>query len=240
MQDFIHSDAHAANFLISAQNQMQTIIDRLLHLDQLDSSGGSLSVRIPDRSKLFAMTPTHAGFEGWNLAGLVVVNDKLEKHILSNSPKKLHPSAVVHGHIYVRFPAVNAIIHTHAPFSLAFACQKLAIKPVTLHAKIIGGVPCLESDADEMADRHCKTITAIEEDMTSGMRGYRYALNHFNDLLDQITEIFEPRKDELLRHGLAFTVYRHGIFVMARNLAEAHDNLTRVERNAQVQLLIRG
>lgn len=73
--------------------------------------------------------------------------------------------------------------------------------------------------------------------MTTGVTGYQYALEHFRDLLDQIDERIAPRAAELRRHGLAFTVYRHGIFVAARRLDEAFDNLIRVERSAQVQLL---
>jgi ribulose-5-phosphate 4-epimerase/fuculose-1-phosphate aldolase len=44
------------------------------------------------------------------------------------------------------------------------------------------------------------------------------------------------RSQELKRHGLAFTVYKHGIFVLARNIDEAFDNLLRVEKNAQTQI----
>ncbi len=44
------------------------------------------------------------------------------------------------------------------------------------------------------------------------------------------------RSQELKRHGLVFTVYKHGIFVLARNIDEAFDNLLRVEKNAQTQI----
>ncbi|HEV8579661.1 MAG TPA: class II aldolase/adducin family protein, partial [Thermoanaerobaculia bacterium] len=126
---------------------------------------------------------------------------------------------------------------SHSPFSLAFACRGATIQPYTLHSKILGDIPCLQSDADLFPERNVRLLDEMEEQITSGVCGYRYAYRHFEALVDELEHRVVPRGEELIRHGLAFTVYKHGIFVVARNLAEAFDNLIRVERNAQVQLL---
>jgi|GEM_PF-2983750 len=224
-------------FLDESLAVMQEIVNQLRHLDWTDTTGGSLSIRLPHHPQLFAMTPTHSGFEGWALKGLTVLDQEMERQEMSTSSKPAHPSAIVHGHIYQHFAGVRAIIHTHAPHSLCFACQGRSILPYTLQSQILGEVPCLTSDVDELENRHSETINDQEVDFTTGMSGYSYALRHFNDLLSQIDQKFSGRAAELKRHGLAFTVYKHGVFVMARHLPEAHDNLVRVERNAQVQIM---
>jgi L-ribulose-5-phosphate 4-epimerase len=221
--------------------EMQDIASRLYDWNRVDTTGGSMSIRLPQRPVLFALTPTHSGFRRWKLTedGLVVLNHNLELSPFSTSRYCAHPSAIVHALIFKEFAQVNAVIHTHSPYSLAFAVQGRPILPVTLHSQIIGEVPCLPSNADEMGDRSVSTVDEKERQITTGIQGYDYAMLHFKGLLEEIAARLKPREQELRRHGLAFTVYKHGIFVMARNLSEAFDNLIRVERNAQVQLLSR-
>ncbi len=51
------------------------------------------------------------------------------------------------------------------------------------------------------------------------------------------------RADEITQHGLAFTIYRHGVVAMARGLYEATENLARVEVSARIalfQVILRG
>ena len=93
---------------------------------------------------------------------------------------------------------------------------------------------------DRVGDRSGLYVTSVEKRMTSGMQGYDYAYTHFEEFLSQMNEKLGPCADELNRHGLAFTVFKHGVFVIARNLSEAFDNVIRVERNAQVQILAKS
>lgn len=219
--------------------EMDEIARRLYDWNWIDTTGGSMSIRLPERPDLFALTPTHSGFRRWKLLehGLAVLDKDLNLTPYSTATHRAHPSAIVHAHVFKEFEKAKVVLHTHSPYSLAFAVKNMAIKPYTLHSQILGEVPCLTSDADQVKDRHSSTVTKREKRMTSGMQGYDYALNHFEELLEQITAVLKPRANELERHGLAFTVYKHGIFVIARNLSEAFDNLIRVERNAQVQIL---
>lgn len=166
-----------------------------------------------------------------------MLNRKLERSTFSTSPLPAHPSALIHSHIYGELPLANAVIHTHSPHSLVFACHGRTIQPFTLQSQTLGEVPCFDSDVDAVKERHRTLLDAQKESITSGVSGYRYAQKHFESIPQQITKVLSSRKHELKRHGLAFTVYKHGVFVCARNMSEAFDNLIRVERNAQVQLL---
>jgi ribulose-5-phosphate 4-epimerase/fuculose-1-phosphate aldolase len=219
--------------------EMQEIASQLYNWNWIDTTGGSMSIRLPQSSNLFALTPTHSGFRRWKLTedGLVVLNYDLELSPTSTSRYYAHPSAIVHAFIFKEFPQVGSIIHAHSPYSLAFSVGCKPIIPVTLHSQILGEVPCLLSDADEWKNRSTSTVNEREHQITTGVVGYTYAMDHFKKLLEVILGKFRPREQELKRHGLAFTVYKHGIFVMARTLSEAFDNLIRVERNAQVQFL---
>lgn len=229
------------SFLIKTTEDIAEIISRLYSWNWIDTTGGSVSVRIPQEPGRFALTPTHSGFRRWKTRqdGLVVLDHNLDLASYSTSRHRAHPSAMVHQFIYATFPKAHAILHSHAPYSLAFACRKKDIEPFTLQSQMLGVVPCIISDADEMFDRGTRFIYSEERRMTSGMQAYDYAYEHFKELLDFVKQKLGSRAEELQRHGLAFTIYRHGVFVIARNLDEAFDNLIRVERNCQVQILSR-
>lgn len=231
-----------AHTLRVAITEMHEIASQLYAWNWIDTTGGSLSIRLPQAPDLFALTPTHAGFNRWKLPadGLVVLDKDLKLMPYSTSQRRAHPSAIVHQRVYERLPLAHAILHTHAPHSLAFASLGRSIKPFTLQSQILGEVPCLDSDVDRVGDRSELYIDSREDRMTSGMQGYSYAYAHFEEVLGQLDARLVPRAGELARHGLAFTVFKHGVFVIARNLSEAFDNLIRVERNAQVQLLARN
>jgi len=217
----------------------QEIASQLYSWNWMDTTGGSISIRLPQDPNLFALTPTHAGFQRWNLMrdGLIVLDRQLNLKPYSTCQRRAHPSAIIHNHIYERFPDANSVLHTHAPYSLAFASLGRTIKPYTLQSQMLGDVPCLETDVDRIGDRSDKFNAETEKIMTTGMMGYGYAYEHFEEMLQQIDETLVPRSQELQRHGLAFTAFKHGIFVIARNIDEAFDNTIRVERNAQVQIL---
>lgn len=220
--------------LVTILRDMREMSSHLFQWGLIDTTGGSFSVRLEDNC--FALTPSHSGFKHWKLEeGLLVLNENCERLPESSSNLFAHPSAIIHAEIYKNFPLANAIIHAHAPYTLTYASMKKTVKPFTLQSQILGELPCFESPI--LTDNK-NTIDEIEVKLNqSGLKGYRYAYRHFEPLIDKIKNDFICRTDELKRHGIGFTVYKHGIFVVARNLFEAFDNLIRFERNAQVQIL---
>lgn len=221
--------------IMRLQEEMKEITDLLFNWNYIDTTGGSLSARIDN--EYFALTPTHSGFKRWKLnEGLLVLDHKCNLHDeFATSNIKAHPSAILHAAVYEHFPLANAIIHTHSPYSLVYASAGKDIKPYTQQSQILGDVPCFKTIYPENSSK--TTINEKEKNLGSALFGYEYSLNHFEPLISQIIEVLGKRSGELKRHGLVFTVYKHGIFVIARTLSEAFDNLIRIERNAQVQLL---
>ncbi|MEK3885697.1 class II aldolase/adducin family protein [Paenibacillus sp. PL2-23] len=226
--------------LESIQSTIKELAQRLYDWNYIDTTGGSFSVRFRDGENTFALTPTHSGFRRWSLnEGLVVLDENCNRDPLSTSSQPGHPSAMVHAEIYKRFPFANAVIHTHSPYSLTFAANKQTIKPYTLQSQVLGEVPCVEGNDDFTPTKHRDFVGETEYSFTDGMAGFKHTFRGFSALKENMIEFLEPRAAELESHGLAFTNHKHGIFVIARTLDEAFDNLIRIERNAQVQLLSR-
>ncbi len=218
--------------------EMREIVGHLFSLGFIDTTGGSISVRLNTGSNIFALTPTHSGFRRWKLdEGLVVLDENCERVEGSGSQRPAHPSAFVHAFAYKAVPLANAVLHAHAPYSLVFASKGKTIHPYTLQSQVLGDVPCFFNDVDEVKVRNQWILDKSEQQFTSAVAGWDFGPAHFEYLYEPILKVLGPRADELQKHGLAFTFYKHGVFVVARTLSEAFDDLIRVERNCQVQLL---
>ncbi|MGH3972628.1 MAG: class II aldolase/adducin family protein [Pseudonocardiaceae bacterium] len=162
--------------------------------------------------------------------------------IVDRSGRLAASGTQLHLAIYETFGQVGAVVHCHAPYSLAFASLGVAVPSVTNQADTLGEIPCLIADD-----------TAAKEQVRSGQLAVpvpegivqRPDVNAVNliELIPQLREQFLPRAEEITRHGLAFTIYRHGAVAMARGLYEATENLARVEvsaRTALFQAILRG
>ncbi len=137
--------------------------------------------------------------------------------------------------IYELFDQCGAIIHSHTPFSRAFAALGRAVPNCLNAADTLGAVPCLAANDAEVKSSYRADPTPF--DMPEGMvQRPDVAVINVLHLIPQLKEEMSGRAEELRRHGLAFTVYRHGVFAFARNLDEAFDNLNRVESSARTAI----
>lgn len=128
-----------------------------------------------------------------------------------------------------------ACIHSHAPWSLVFASSNIPLLSVTNLMDTLGEVPCLYAEDMKIKKEYLRK--KIKIDIPEGMvQRPDVAAVFYNHIIPQFKDKFLRRKKELEHHGLAFTVYRHGVFVFAKNLAEAAENLSRVESNAKVAI----
>ena len=229
--------------LAEALTEWQEMASPLYGWNWHDTTGGSFSVRLRSQGTLFALTPEHAGFRRWKLIerGLVGLNMNVERSTYTTASEDLsaHPGARVHQNSYRHFPLANAALHDHAAYSLAFACATASMQPFTPQSQMLGEIPCLDSDVDQVEERHKSLVHEQEQQITSGVAGSDCVARHCSGLPGQDISRLGDRAGELKRHGLAFTVYQHGVFVMARILSEAFDNPIRVERNDQIRLLVR-
>ena len=201
----------------------------------LDCSGGALSVRCGDGNVL--VSTTGSAFRRWALSeDDFIVLDPAGRIVQRTGG--LGPSGTpIHLAIYSAFAQCGAIIHSHAPYTLAFAAMNRPIPSATNLMDTLGAVPCLVADDKAIKSQwhsgHGNAL-AVPEGMVQRPDVAAINIQH---LIPQLLELFTPRMDELSIHGLAFTIYRHGIVVFARSLAEAFDNLVRVETSARTALL---
>ncbi|MFN0123924.1 MAG: hypothetical protein ACKV2V_25765 [Blastocatellia bacterium] len=102
---------------------------------------------------------------------------------------------------------------------------------MTSLTQTLGEIPCLGVDETELKQSYRQNPWPI--DLPAGMiqRPELMALNQA--VFPQLHEKFGGRKDELERHGLAFTLYQHGVTVFAKNMDEAFNNLARIESCAR-------
>jgi hypothetical protein len=107
---------------------------------------------------------------------------------------------------------------------------------VTNRADTFGDIPCLHAD-----DRTVKAefiAAPVPLDLPEGMVQRpdvaAVTLLHYRPQLEQI---IAPRAEEMQRHGLAFTLYRHGAFTVGRQLEETAHLMLRLEESARTAVL---
>jgi ribulose-5-phosphate 4-epimerase/fuculose-1-phosphate aldolase len=209
--------------------QILSLIEDLKTFDLLDTTGGAVSVRCGAEHVL--TVAQGAGFRRWRLGEEDFVVLDFAGNAVQRGERLGPPGGTVHLQLYKLFPECNAVIHTHARYSTAFACLGLPVPPVTNLAETLGEVPCLK--ADDAAIKRKFAEGGVKLEVPSGLP-QRPELMAINEVyLAQVEEKLLPRREELKKHGLAFTLYRHGVFAFARNLDEAFNNLARVEGAAR-------
>jgi L-fuculose-phosphate aldolase len=104
------------------------------------AAGGNLSVRLPGNQG-FLITPTAVSLRDITAEGLIVV-DQAGKKI--SGPDYANPSKEVNLHlvVYANRPEVQAVVHLHPAYSIAFTTQNGHFPLVTSQARIkLGPVP---------------------------------------------------------------------------------------------------
>jgi L-ribulose-5-phosphate 4-epimerase len=215
-------------------------VARLKDWNMLDMTGGAVSMRAADGSIL--VTPTGTSFRAWQMVPSDVIALSPRGEIVDCSSRLAASSTQLHLSIYETFHQVGAVVHCHAPYSLAFASLGVPVPSVTNQADTLGEIPCLVADDAAIKEqvRSGQLIVEVPEGIVQ-----RPDVNAVNlaALIPQLQAHFLSRADEINRHGLAFTIYRHGAVAMARSVYEATENLARVEvsaRTALFQAILRG
>ncbi|MGH3769951.1 MAG: class II aldolase/adducin family protein [Pseudonocardiaceae bacterium] len=215
-------------------------VARLKEWGLLDMTGGAISVRAADGTIL--VTPSGTSFRGWQMVPSDVIALSPRGEIVDCTSRLAASGTQLHLAIYEAFGHVSAVVHCHAPYSLAFASLGVPVPSVTNQADTLGEIPCLVADDGAVKDqvRSGRLTVSVPEGIVQ-----RPDVNAVNltQLIPQLREHFLSRADEITQHGLAFTIYRHGAVAMARGLYEATENLARVEvsaRTALFQAILRG
>ncbi|MGC0418433.1 class II aldolase/adducin family protein [Embleya sp. AB8] len=209
------------------------IVHELIRWSVLQPGGGAVSMRLDDGNIL--MSSTTLSFRWWNIttADFVV----LDPH--GNVVEKTGPLGAsgtpMHLALYEAFPACHGIAHAHPPYALAFASLGETIPSVTNQLDTLGEIPCVAADDRAIKRRVADGFTAMPMIPGVAQSPGPYAVNM--ELIPQVLAHLAPRADELDRHGLGFTIYRHGAMTIGRTLHEAANNLHRIESGAHAALL---
>jgi ribulose-5-phosphate 4-epimerase/fuculose-1-phosphate aldolase len=217
---------------VQEREHLLTVIEDLVKFRLIDCTGGLLALRCGPEHLL--MSTFGSAFRRWRL-GLedFIVTDYqggvVEKHRHSGPA-----STLMALEIFKLFPLANAVLHTHAEFSLAFASLNMSIPPAAHLMQTLGEVPCLKAEDQRIKEEYLRNPYPVSVPPAMDNRPEIVAVSL--RILPQIKEKLGHRKHELEKHGLAFTTYRHGVTVMARNMDEAFNNLARVEASARTYL----
>jgi len=91
-------------------------------------SSGNVSVRAPGEGDCYAITPTGVDYDELVPENIVICDGEGEAMIeVENAPSFELP---VHVAVYRARPEVNAIIHTHAPFSTILSVLRIGLPPI--------------------------------------------------------------------------------------------------------------
>jgi L-ribulose-5-phosphate 4-epimerase len=137
---------------------------QLPQLGLVDLTFGNLSVSDPQRG-LFAIKPSGIPYESLKVEDIVLVD--YEGLIISKN--KLRPSSdtPTHRRLYLAFPKIRSIVHTHSRHAVAFAQAGLAIPCLgTTHADhFYGNIPVTRSltPAEIQGDYEWETGNVIAE-----------------------------------------------------------------------------
>jgi L-fuculose-phosphate aldolase len=118
-------------------------ISKLIYIKNLsDSAGGNISVR--DGNKIF-ITPRGLGSEyQWNIEeDLIIVTDLCKTPIIGQV-ENISREVYSHFKIYQNFPDINAIIHAHPFYFMAFGAANMDLPAMSEpSAEIIGNLPVI-------------------------------------------------------------------------------------------------
>ncbi|WTG15374.1 class II aldolase/adducin family protein [Streptomyces sp. NBC_01589] len=166
-------------------------------------AGGAVSVRLPDGRIL--ISTTRLAVNRWHATVHDFIVLDADGRIIEKTAGLGASGTPMHLDLYRMLPRAGAIVHTHAPYSLAFASLGIPIPSVTNRADHFGEIPCLH--ADDWAVKADYLASPVKLDLPEGMvqrpEVAAVTLLHYRH---QLEELIAPRAEELEHSGLAFTL----------------------------------
>ncbi|MEU3566854.1 class II aldolase/adducin family protein [Kitasatospora sp. NPDC036755] len=200
----------------------------------LNQGGGAISVRTPD-DRMVISTTGSASRQYWDITAADHIVLDMNGDVVEQTTGLGVSGTPLHLALYRMLPKAGAILHAHAPHSLVFSSLGHDVPSVTNRCDALGPIPCLAAD-DETVKREYRD-NPYQFTMPAGMVQRPdvavVTIRYYEPLLDQL---IAPRAAELERHALAFTLYRHGVVVVGRDVGQAVDALFRVEESAECAL----
>jgi len=106
----------------------------------LSGTAGNLSIRDKNNPSFFLITPSGIDYDE-------LIEDSIVKVCITTGEcsGSLKPSIEkdLHRLIYLNYPEINAVVHTHSPFCTAMACANKTIPFFNVESVAIGEVPLI-------------------------------------------------------------------------------------------------
>ena len=123
----------------------------------------SIRVKLPNRQDAFLVTPSSVRYDEMGIEDLVLINENGETIVGKRNPTS---ERRVHLAIYKAREDINAIIHSHAPFSIALSIARIPIGPfVDEIIPFIGGCEVAEFGQAGTDDIANKAVEALGENL---------------------------------------------------------------------------
>jgi ribulose-5-phosphate 4-epimerase/fuculose-1-phosphate aldolase len=210
------------------RERVANTIGNLLRHDHLECNGGAVAVRLSDGNMM--MTPTGAAVRRWRTKPEELVVMTMQGDVVERGPYPSAASTLQCLTLLRTFPAANAIIHSHSQWSLTYAALGQSIPSAITSFDRYGDIPCIMCDDKELKSRFKANPWPVELPAAMLSRPEVAAVGDW--IASKAVDVLAPRAAELESHGLAFTMYRHGIVVFAKSLERAVQDLTAIEANA--------
>lgn len=217
---------------LKEREYLLSVLTDLIKFRLVDCTGGLLAIRCNDEHIL--MTTTGEAFRRWHIG----IEDFIVTDYLGNIVEKHEYSSpagtLVALDLFKNFPLCNAVLHTHSEYSHAFASLNQAVPQAAHLIQTLGDVPCIMVEDKKIKDEYFANPYPLDVPQSMLNRPDVVAVNL--KVIEKINEALIHRKDELSKHGLAFLAYKHGIYVFAKNMDEAFENLARIESSARTYI----
>lgn len=213
--------------------ERQRVIDvalELLSRGGLDLAGGAFALRMADGNVL--VSPTGVSMTRWKIEPEDIVAMDVAGVPVGANRRRSAAGTPLFLKLFEAFPAANAIIHTHAEWSLLYASQGRSIPAVINGFDTLGEVPCLEIRDREIKTRYHSSPWPVFFPPAMVDRPDVAAVEE--DVAERAIAKLGGRADELIQHAIAFTMFRHGVVVLAKDLDLAAYSLATIEMNASL------
>jgi L-fuculose-phosphate aldolase len=119
--------------------------------DQGDFIFGHVTARLPGDDAHFLMKPHQIGLEEITADNLITVNLEGEK-VAGDSPR--HIEVFIHSEILRVRPDIGAMVHTHAPYAVAFSALDRPLQGIGHEGSYFhAGIPVFSETADLIIDQ---------------------------------------------------------------------------------------
>ena len=108
----------------------QSVIDAglvLEYMGQGDMTRGHVSVRVPGKPEHFFMKPHSIGFDEITMDNIITFD--LDGNVVAGEARP-HSERYIHSEILRARPDINAVIHTHSQYTIAFSCTGQKMRPL--------------------------------------------------------------------------------------------------------------